>query len=189
MKTILFILISLTILALSCSQSTEPLSTSINADTKIEMLKRIFQLEVNNHWKYQELSYYQRTGENLISWNTEEEFYQVLLNDDCDITLLRIGILSLSTGSLPETDNILLDFLDHEDGLVSLNAARALAYRDKQDGLEILQDCASAKIGLTSSSFEMNWAALALLILDVNLPQEYLEWQFADPLYIKLDKI
>lgn len=189
MKTNYLNLITLTILFLSCSQTTEPLNASINSNTKIDLLKRIFQLEVNNNWKYQELSYYKRTGENLISWNTEEEFYQILMNDDCDIALLRVGVLRLSTGTLNETDSLLLDFLEHEDGLVSLNAARALAYRDKRNGLEILQNCASGRIVLTSSSFEMNYAALALLILKENLPEEYLEWSFADPLYLKLNVI
>jgi len=35
----------------------------------------------------------------------------------------------------------------------------------------------------------MNTAALALLILNENLPKEYLEWPFADPLYLKLNTI
>ena len=190
MKTKYLNLITLTILLFSCSQTTEPLNHPVDSEIKIELLKRIFQLEVDNNCKYQELSYYQRTGENLISWDTEEEFYQAIKDKDCDIAILRVSVLSLSTGTLEETDSLLLDFLNnHDDDLVRLNAARALAYRDKKDGIEILLSCASGSLVLTSSSFEMNYAALVLLILDENLPQEYLEWPFADPLYLKLNAI
>ena len=189
MKTKYLNLFILTILFLSCSQSTEPLKSSFDSDSKIELFKRVFQLEVDNHWKYQELSYYKRTGEDLRSWATEEEFYLIIKDENCDIAILRVVVLSLSTGTLEETNSLLLDFLDNEDGLVSLNAARALAYRNKNDGLEILQECASGNFVLTSSSFEMNYAALALLILEEQLPQEYLDWPFADPLYKKLNTI
>jgi len=65
----------LPIIFLFCSHATEPEKYTIDNDIKIELLKRIFQLEVSYNWKNEELAYYQRTGENLISWYTENEFY------------------------------------------------------------------------------------------------------------------
>jgi len=102
--------------------------------------------------------------------------------------LLRVGVLSLSTGTLEDTERLLIDFLNNnKDDIVRFNAARALAYRGKRDGIDILRNCASGNLVLTSSSFEMNAAALALLILNERLPEEYLEWRFADSLYLKLN--
>lgn len=97
-------------------------------------------------------------------------------------------MLLLSTGTLEETERILIDFLNNnKDNIVHFNAARALAYRCRREGIDLLQDCASGNLVLTSSGFERNAAALALLILNEKLPKEYLEWPFADPLYIKLN--
>jgi len=97
-------------------------------------------------------------------------------------------MLLLSTGTLEETERILIDFLNNnKDNIVHFNAARALAYRGRREGIDLLQDCASGNLVLTSSGFERNAAALALLILNEKLPKEYLEWPFADPLYIKLN--
>ncbi|MBN1999274.1 hypothetical protein JW935_17075 [candidate division KSB1 bacterium] len=65
-----------------------------------------------------------------------------------------------------------------------LNAARALAYMGYDDGSIYLKDCASGKIVLSSSLFERDAAALALLFLGEKLPDEYLNWNRADPLYV-----
>jgi len=187
MKVHYFIFLLFPIIFLFCSHTTEPENNAISQNIQLEFLKRIFQLEVNNHWKYEELNYYKRTGEDLLSWSTEEEFYQKLKDENNDISFLRVGVLLLSTGRLEETEKLLLDFLNkHEDDLVRFNAARALAYRGRKDGVELLRSCASGKLVLTTSSFEINAAALALLLLNEDLPKEYSEWSLADPLYLML---
>lgn len=173
---------------LVCAQTTEPdKNDALITDLRIELLKRIYQLDVSVNWKNEELNYFKRTGEDLLSWNTEEEFLEKLKDEQSDIRFRRAGILLLATSQLEEADRFLVEVLKNdEDDIVRFNAARALAYRGKKDGLAILSSCATGDLVLTSSSFERHAAALALLLLSEKLPQEYVAWQFADPLYLKL---
>ena len=88
---------------------------------------------------------------------------------------------------LEEVDSYLVEVLKNDgDETVSFNAARALAYRGKKDRVEILRSCTAGDLILTSSGFERHAWALALLILGEKLPEEYVAWQFADPLYLEL---
>ena len=75
-----------------------------------------------------------------------------------------------------------------EDDIIRFNAAQALAYRGRKDGLELLQQCASGVKVLSSSGHERHEAALALLLLNEGLPQEYLSHFSADRLYLKFAK-
>ena len=172
---------------LFCTHSTDPEDNAISENIQVELLKRIFQLEVMTYWKNEEINYYKRTGEDLISWSTNEEFYQKLKEENNDISFIRAAVLLLSSGNLEETDILLLNFLNtHDDDLVRFNAARSLAYRGRKGGIEILRNCASGELVLTVSAFEINAAALALLILKEELPQKYIENSMADPLYLEL---
>lgn len=188
MRRFKYLIIMVSLISLHCSHVTEPgHDMKIDDNIKIELLKRIFLLEVNNDWKNAELSYFKATNEDLKSWSTEKELIQKLQDEDSDIIFVRSGILLLSTSSDEGIDNLLIDFLNtHDDGIVQLNAARALAYRGNKAGLSLLQKCAAGEMVLTSSGFEINAAALALLILEEELPVKYSKCRIADPLYLLL---
>lgn len=108
-------------------------------------------------------------------------------DEQSDVSFRRAGILLLAMSQLEEVDSYLVDVLKNdEDEIVRFNAARSLAYRGGKDGLSLLNSCAAGDLVLTSSSFERHAASLALLLLSEKLPQQYISWQFADPLYLKL---
>ena len=88
MKAHNLILLLFPIIFLFCSHTTKPENNAISQNIQLEFLKRIFQLEVNNNWKYEELNYYKRTGEDLLSWSTEAEFCQKLKDENNDISFL-----------------------------------------------------------------------------------------------------
>jgi len=172
-----------------CSQSNEPTDASENngmdRTIQLDLLKRVFQLEARYTWKHEELVYFKRTGDDLISWYTEEEMLAELQKEDCDLGLRRAGVLIIANSPTTAVEEMLSEFLvNDDDAIVQFNCACALAYRGKLDGLEMLTQCAIGELVLTSSSFERNSAALALLLLGHKLPQAYLDWQFADPLYV-----
>ena len=179
-------------LVLHCQQSTEPLKNytiyaATDPEIRIDLLKRIYLLDVKNTWQNAEFSYYRATNQNLMTWSTEIELQQKLQESDNDIIFSRAGVLLLSESKTDQTENILIDFLNnHSDDIVRLNAARALAYRGNKSGLELLKKCAAGEMIMTSSLFEVNAAALALLILDEELPDKYSETGVADSLYLKL---
>jgi hypothetical protein len=190
MKIYNIIFVLLLIIFMSCSKTTEPVDneeSEMGNEIRIEVLKRIFDLEEHVNWRIQELRHFKSTGENLLSWYTAEEFIEKLKNEENDIGFIRAGTLRLAKCYLNEADNLLIDFLENsDDSIVRLNSARSLAYRGKDNGSEILLNCASGDLIISSSDFERNAAALALLLLEKELPKEYLEWPFADPLFLML---
>ncbi|MDZ7376153.1 MAG: hypothetical protein ONB13_05995 [candidate division KSB1 bacterium] len=189
MKTYQLIFLAIiTSLFLFCSQATEPSKSDyFSEDIKIELLKRIYLLDVSKSWKWEELNYYKRTGKDLVTWYTEHEFIQKLKSELDNLDFSRSGILLLAASQLDEAEQLLFDVLKNaNDQFLRFNAARALAYRKKKDGLDLLYRCAAGDLVLTSSELERHDAALALLLLGERLPQEYLNSGFADPLYVKL---
>ncbi|NQT26679.1 HEAT repeat domain-containing protein [candidate division KSB1 bacterium] len=187
MKLYKYLIIVVSVLSLHCSHSTEPETDILTNDIKIELLRQIFRLDVGIDWSNEKFNYYRVTNEELPFWSTEAELRDILREDDIDIRLLRVGTLLLYEHTSPDANVLLLDFLNnHRDDLVRFNAARALAYRDNKAGIDLLNECASGQLTMTSSGFEVNAAALALLILGEELPEEYYELHIADPLFMRL---
>lgn len=184
MKTQKIILLLFLFSLLSCSKSsTAPEIEKIQPEFKVEALRKIFLLDVHTDWQYAEFNHYVSTKEDLRSWSTAEELIQKLKETD-DRSFRRAGILLLASNPEPEVENVLLDFFNNEEGIEKLNAARVLAYRENSTGLSYLKSCVSGNTVLTSSGFERNAAALAILLLNQDLPQEYREWEMADRLYL-----
>ncbi len=175
-------------LFLCCSQATEPEKNGgVSSELKIELLKRIYKLDVTIAAKIEEFSYFERTGSRLETGGSLEEFFMKLKDESSDIGFRRTGILALGYIDLEGVENYLVEVLKNaQDAILRLNAARALAYRGRKDGLELLRSCAAGDLALSSSGFEQHAAALALLLLGERLPQAYLASNFADPLYVKL---
>ncbi len=187
-RSILFVV--LPAMLLYCSQTTAPINgLKLSDDLQIELLKRIYLLDVTENGTLEQLNYYKRTGTDLVTWSTEEEFLQKLKGEINHLEFSRPAVLLLAGSQVAEADQFLLDVLKNaSDQFLRFNAARALAYRGKNDGLELLRQCAVGDLVLTNSGLEQHAAALALLLLNEKLPTAYLQSGFADPLYVKLSK-
>lgn len=187
MKVIKITLIFFIFFLFTCSKIIEPVGIKDNSDIQKELLKRVFLLKASIDWCYEEFHYYKKTGNELMTWSTHEQFIQKLKNDKDDVSFKRVGVLRLSGYYSEDTEILLIDFLRNDDDTITrFNAAQVLAFYGKKYGIDILLQCATGELVLSSSSYERNAAALALLLLDEKLPKQYTDWQFADPIYLRI---
>ena len=142
-------------------------------------------MESKYNWEYANNNYFRATGKDFEYGSTSDDFAQSLQDKNIDIRIMRAGVKIIVSES---NEELLIDFLkNHDDGLVQLNSAVALAYLGNSIGLDMIIDCAKGKIVLSSSSNERHHAALGLLLLNKKLPDEYMNWFGADEYYIKFN--
>ena len=176
-----------------CSTINEPLELDeevLNLKIRQESLKKIYRLQIWGEWEIRKHNYYLSNGTEFSEGFTTEDFHQSLKSENIDIRILRTGILKLPLRSNDETEDLLLDFLNnHNDSIVRLNSAIALAVLGNKTGLALLKKCAEGNMVLSSSGHEKNDAALGLLLLNEKLPGEYFSWRQADPYYQLIDQM
>lgn len=100
---------------------------------------------------------------------TWEEARKALTSDDAG--LRRMAVLVLARMPLtPERRDLFTTLLRDRDAHVAFNAARALALHGDKAGVQLLREVAWGRGVRTSSGFELDAAAWALLALDEEPP-------------------
>lgn len=72
-----------------------------------------------------------------------------------------------------EIKPLLVSLLGDEDQCVAFNAARALAFQGFKEGVPLLRKTAKGEFAVSQSGFELDRAALALLVLSEKLPKGF----------------
>jgi hypothetical protein len=148
-------------------------------ETQKELLKRLFRYECRYYWEAKHLQ---------VKWLTAEDLRHLINDKTQDIIFHRAAVLLLTDDNSKEAYELLVQLLGNDnDAITRLYAAGILAYYGHREGLNLLKLTASGKNVLTQSGFELNWAALGLLLLNEPLPPEYHTHPFADKLFLKLD--
>ncbi|MCK4626157.1 MAG: hypothetical protein KAV00_12645, partial [Phycisphaerae bacterium] len=93
------------------------------------------------------------------------------IQNSSDSRFRRVATLVLGLHSGIKARTKLVELLKDDDPLVALHAARWLAYRGQRQGMAVLKKCAIGKDALSSSEFEREAAAWALLALGERPPR------------------
>lgn len=190
MKTYRLILI-LFPLILSCSDINQTLEEENNkqrSELINKSLRKIYLLESKVKWEIAMHRYFVVNGKEFDYGSNEEDFNQTLNNIDIDISVLRAGITRLPLFMTDITEELLLSFLNsHDDFFVQVHSAVTLAYIGNRTGVDLLRNCAEGKIVLSTSNYERDYSALGLLLLNEELPDDYINYFWADEYYTMLN--